>query len=63
MTSSDEFLPEGDYYCSNCRRETKHEYLPGIGLSCYETLTLKGVINRTLQTPKSLTCTKCFKPQ
>lgn len=59
---NDEFAPEGDYCCTNCKRLTKHEYLAGIGISLYESLSLKGIIDKTLGTPKSLTCTKCFKP-
>ena len=58
----EELLAEGHYFCENCKKETKHEYLQGMPLSCYEKLSYRQILDRQYKSPRALTCTCCYKP-
>lgn len=54
-----EQLPEGLYYCSDCGKKTKHEYLQAIPAIFYESCSTEDIQKLEKETPELLICVIC----
>jgi hypothetical protein len=52
-------LPEGYYFCPECGKKTKHEYLKNIPAIFYESADDTLLAQLEEETPEILTCVDC----
>jgi hypothetical protein len=56
---TDQQLSEGYYFCPECGKKTKHEYLKNIPAIFYESASDAELERLEKETPEPLTCTVC----
>jgi DNA-directed RNA polymerase subunit RPC12/RpoP len=54
-----EQFPEGLYYCSDCGKKTKHEYLQAIPVIFYESCLTEDIQKLEKEISELLTCVIC----
>jgi hypothetical protein len=59
MTDEEPMLEEGSYYCPECGKKTKHEYLQAIPAIFYESSSDDEIARLERETPELLTCIIC----